>query len=239
MSTTLRIASGFSFYTGLFGYENKGAGLTFLLYGPSGVGKTLTAECVAEALRLPLYRVSGSEIGTGVWEVERRLTKAFSRTARWSAILLFDEAETFMAKRSDESLERNAMVSCLLRLLEYHTGIVILTTNRIIDFDAAFHSRIHVSLEYKALSEAEKMAVWRKEVAGRVGSAHCISDEDFTALARLDLDGRTIHNVVHVLKMYMQGEKGIVSLSHVKEILRVATGKLQGEGRRQVEEFCG
>jgi len=43
MENILRIVSGFSFLTSQFGYENKGKGLTFLLYGPSGVGKTLTA----------------------------------------------------------------------------------------------------------------------------------------------------------------------------------------------------
>lgn len=47
-----------------------------------------------------------------MWDVEHRLTKAFDRTSRWKALLLFDEAEMFMAKRTDEDLKRNAMVSC-------------------------------------------------------------------------------------------------------------------------------
>jgi len=43
MEAILRIASGFCFLKDQLGYDNKGAGLTFLLFGPSGVGKTLTA----------------------------------------------------------------------------------------------------------------------------------------------------------------------------------------------------
>jgi len=69
-------------------------------------------ECVAEVLRRPLYRINGSEIGDGVGEIERRLTQAFTRTARWGSILLLDEAETFMARRGSKSLERNAVVTC-------------------------------------------------------------------------------------------------------------------------------
>lgn len=71
----------------------------------------MIAECVAEALHLPLYRVSGSDLGSEAYQVEGHLTKAFNRMSRWEAILLFDEADAFMTKRSDDSLERNAMVS--------------------------------------------------------------------------------------------------------------------------------
>jgi SpoVK/Ycf46/Vps4 family AAA+-type ATPase len=56
-------------------------------------------------------------MGERAWEIEPRLTKAFDRTARWNAILLFDEADAFMAKRSNDSFERNAMVSCTYLLL--------------------------------------------------------------------------------------------------------------------------
>jgi hypothetical protein len=44
------------------------------------------------------------------------------------------------------------LVAVFLRVLEYYTGILFLTTNRIGDFDEAFASRIHVSLEYPQLS---------------------------------------------------------------------------------------
>jgi hypothetical protein len=54
--------------------------------------------------------MSGSDLGIQPWEVEKRLTKAFNRTARWKAMLLFDEADAFMAARG-ENLERNSMVS--------------------------------------------------------------------------------------------------------------------------------
>lgn len=128
----------------------------------------------------------------------------------------------------------------LLQLLEYHTGIVILTTNRISDFDVAFHSRIHVSMEYTALSPREKRAIWHKELSERLSdNRHAITQADLEALAQLDLDGRTICNTVHVLKLFMEQEKKeIVSIRQVKRILGIATGKLQVEARKQIQEFC-
>ena len=68
-------------------------------------------ECVAEALHLPLYRVSGSDLGTEAWNAEAKLTRAFEKSSRWGAIILFDEADAFMAHRKDDSMDRNAMVS--------------------------------------------------------------------------------------------------------------------------------
>jgi hypothetical protein len=137
------------------------------------------------------------------------------------------------------TLISTASILGLLRLLESHTGIVILTTNRISDFDEAFHSRIHVSLEYGLLTVGEKLAIWHNEVSNSIGSAHAISGEDFKALAQLELDGRVIHNVVHVLRLYMGPEdKQVVSLSLIKEVLKVVIGRLQGNTRKQVENFC-
>lgn len=70
----------------------------------------LGVECVAEVLHLPIYRVSGSNLGSNAREIEQRSINAFDSTARWGGILLLDEAEEFMAKRGDDSLEKNTMV---------------------------------------------------------------------------------------------------------------------------------
>jgi hypothetical protein len=47
-----------------------------------------------------------------------------------------------------------------LRILEYYSGILFLTTNRIGVIDEAFKSRIHVSLRYPCLDLASTKAVW-------------------------------------------------------------------------------
>lgn len=61
--------------------------------------------------------------------------------------MLLDEADVFLERRVNNDIKRNAMVGVFLRLLEYHQGILFLTTNRVSTFDDAFNSRISVKME--------------------------------------------------------------------------------------------
>ena len=118
--------------------DSKGGGSIFLLAGPPGVGKTLSAETMAETLHRPLYMVGVGELGTEVTELEENLTKVLQTASAWNAILLLDECDIFMEKRKDMDIHRNAMVGVFLRLLEYYPGILFLTTNRAANIDEAF-----------------------------------------------------------------------------------------------------
>lgn len=102
--------------------EGKGQGLAILLHGTPGVGKTLTAETIAIATGRPLLNVSVAEIGLDAEEAERRLSDTFNDAARWDAVLLMDEADVFIEMRGPADLGRNALVSVLLRCLEYYEG---------------------------------------------------------------------------------------------------------------------
>ena len=126
--------------------QGKGKGLVAVLHGTPGVGKTLTAEGIAELLRCPLYCVSAGELGTNPRELEQELTKILDVAHSWGAVLLLDEADVFLEARTAQDIHRNALVSIFLRLLEYFQGILFLTTNRVSTFDDAFQSRIHIAL---------------------------------------------------------------------------------------------
>ena len=58
-------------------------------------------------------------------------------------------------------MRRNSVVSVFLRILEYYSGILFLTTNKVGHFDEAFKSRIHVSLYYPALDKRSTLKIWR------------------------------------------------------------------------------
>ncbi|RFU80455.1 aaa family atpase [Trichoderma arundinaceum] len=131
--------------------RGKGKGLIILLHGAPGVGKTTTAEGVAERFNKPLFQITCGDLGTTANEVETALERNFSLANRWGCILLLDEADVFLAQRSPKNFIRNGLVAVFLRVLEYYAGILFLTTNRIGDFDEAFASRIHVSLYYPPL----------------------------------------------------------------------------------------
>lgn len=113
----------------------KGRGLVSVLHGPPGVGKTLTAEGISELLHKPLYCVSSGELGTTPAQLEHELQKILDIAHSWGAVLLIDEADVYMEKRTFADMHRNALVSIFLRLLEYFQGILFLTTNRVETFD--------------------------------------------------------------------------------------------------------
>ncbi|KAK3987005.1 hypothetical protein QBC44DRAFT_332337 [Cladorrhinum sp. PSN332] len=141
--------------------RGKGKGLIILLHGAPGVGKTTTAEGVAERFRKPLFQITCGDLGSDAKEVESALQTNFALANRWGCILLLDEADVFLASRRREDFTRNGLVAVFLRVLEYYAGILFLTTNRIGDFDEAFASRIHMSLHYPALDKISTMKVFK------------------------------------------------------------------------------
>lgn len=171
--------------------QGKGRGLVAVLHGPPGTGKTLTAEGIAELLRCPLYMVSAGELGTNPRELESELNKILDIAHSWGAVLLLDEADVFLEKRTIQDIHRNALVSIFLRLLEYFQGILFLTTNRVETFDDAFQSRIHVALRYGELTTKAKKSVW-KMFLGKVREKEGVEIEEFT---ESDYDGLSRHNL--------------------------------------------
>lgn len=145
--------------------QGKGRGIIMLLSGPPGVGKTLTAESVAETMKVPLYMVGAGDLGDTPSDVEKTLNNILEMVTKWKAVLLLDEADVFLEARSTHDLERNKLVSIFLRLLEYYEGVLFLTTNRMGNIDAAFESRIHLSLQYDELDEASRKHVWETFLA--------------------------------------------------------------------------
>ncbi|KZT64964.1 P-loop containing nucleoside triphosphate hydrolase protein [Daedalea quercina L-15889] len=166
--------------------RGKGQGLVINLFGPPGVGKTLSAEATSEHLKRPLYMVGGGDLGTDANTVDATLKSIFSIAASWKAIVLIDEADVFLEQRSLHDLSRNAMVAVFLRHLEYYRGILFLTTNRVKTFDPAFLSRIHVALSFKELTKEAKLSIWKAFLRK-------VSMDDLPATELDDLVGRGVN----------------------------------------------
>ena len=139
---------------------NKGEGQIFLLHGKPGVGKTTTAECVAELTRRPLLSLTCGDLGTEPLNVEETLMKWLKLATSWEAILLLDEADVYLESRITQDLQRNTLVSIFLRALEYYQGILFLTTNRVGTFDDGFVSRIHVVIHYPDFDNKQRGQIW-------------------------------------------------------------------------------
>lgn len=184
--------------------EGKGGGCIFLLHGQPGVGKTLTAEAIAERLERPLYMVGAGELGITPDELEDRLKSVLDTAHAWNAVLLIDEADIFLERRAQNDVARNAMVGIFLRLLEYHQGILFLTTNRVADIDEAFLSRVSVGLHYAALKESDRESIWRNLLAST--QAFDMSLVDCKELSRLEINGRQIKHCIRLALALAQSD---------------------------------
>ena len=140
--------------------RGKGKGLIILLHGVPGVGKTSTAECVAEYTNRPLLSITCGDIGDNATDVQANLEHYLRLAHRWGCVLLLDEADVFLNRRDPRDMQGNAVVSVFLRVLEYYSGILFLTTNRIGTIDEAFKSRIHLSLYYPPLDARQTRKIW-------------------------------------------------------------------------------
>ncbi|KAF9254836.1 hypothetical protein L218DRAFT_1009258 [Marasmius fiardii PR-910] len=211
----------------------KGGGMTSVLYGPPGTGKTLTAEAVSELLRRPLLTVGSSDLPRDPSGMEDTLRYVLKLATSWDAVLLIDEADVFLEQRSLHEIERNALVSVALRVLEYHRGVVFLTTNRIKVFDEAFLSRFSIAVKYPELNKAGRYLIWSRflELAGyKIVSSPFVTNDDLNEkiiprqsieeLAAKSFNGRTIKNLVRTAQALALSQNSHLKMDHIHIVVR-------------------
>ena len=119
-----------------------------------------------------------------VGETEKNLGKIFDEAAKAQAILLFDEADSLFAKRTDvkSSNDRyaNLEVNFLIQKLESYNGISILTTNLQKSIDEAFKRRLRFIVEFKEPDLEARIRLWQHLVPP---NAPLASDIDWELLA--------------------------------------------------------
>lgn len=175
--------------------KSKHGGMVILAEGPTGVGKTSTAEVYAELLKKPLYMVQLDELGTNPESIENKLAIIFKRVQKWNAVLLFDEIDVYLFKR-DTNLNQSAVVGVFLRLLDYFSGLIFFTTNRSDVLDKAILSRVSLKIKYEELSESTQLAVWKSKLIDAN-----VSIDSTEKLSKLNLNGRQIKNTIRVAKV--------------------------------------
>lgn len=176
-----------------------GRGLTALFSGPSGTGKTMAATLIAGHLGVELYRVDlASVVSKYIGETEQHIASLFREASSSGAALLFDEADSLFAKRTDvkSSNDRyaNLAVNFLLQKFEEHDGISMLTTNLSSAIDKAFLRRLRFHVEFTEPDATAREYLWRRMIPDQAPLA---ADVKLSALARgYTLSGGAIRNAV-------------------------------------------
>lgn len=176
--------------------SGRGLGIAALFAGPSGTGKTLAAEVVANELELDLYRIDLSAVVSKyIGETEKNLRRVFDAAEECGAVLLFDEADALFGKRSEvkDSHDRHANVeiSYLLQRMEEYRGLAVLTTNRKDDLDPAFLRRIRFVVQFPYPDAAQRAEIWAKMIPAGLAC----DGVDVARLARLNLTGGNIRSL--------------------------------------------
>jgi AAA+ superfamily predicted ATPase len=208
--------------------SSRGKGLSLVFAGPSGTGKTMASEVLANELRLDLYRIDLSRVVSKyIGETEKNLSRVFDAAEEGGAILLFDEADALFGKRSDvkDSHDRyaNIEVSYLLQRMEAYRGLAVLTTNRKEALDTAFLRRIRFSVEFPFPDAAHREEIWRRVFPKQTPTQDLRPDR----LARLNAAGGNIHNIALGAAFLAADASEPVGMSHLLTAARHEFAKLE------------
>jgi SpoVK/Ycf46/Vps4 family AAA+-type ATPase len=181
-----------------FGQKHSVAGgISALFSGPPGTGKTMCAGVIARELDMELFRVDLSRVvSKWIGETEKNLARVFDEAQRSNAVVLFDEADSLFAKRTEvkSSVDRyaNLEVNFLLQRMETFNGITVLTTNFEDTIDSAFKRRLTFRIRFEKPDAEARAALWEKMFPP---TAELANDVDFGELGRrFEVSGGNIRN---------------------------------------------
>ncbi|MCR5594481.1 MAG: AAA family ATPase [Lachnospiraceae bacterium] len=182
-----------------------GNGVSILLCGPPGTGKTMAAQVISEELQLPLYRIDVSQIYSKyLGETQKNLGEVFDQAQKTNVILFFDEADALFSKRTEVSDAHdkyaNAETAYLLQKIEAHSGIVLLATNLFQNFDSAFVRRLTYVVKFYKPEVETRLALWKSILPDTMDVSPDVNYEFFAE--NFDIPGSTIKSILYSA-MYM------------------------------------
>ncbi len=146
-----------------------GRGLTVLLFGAPGTGKSMMAQVIAHELNLELYRVDISKVvDKYVGETEKALSMVFREAKKCNVVLFFDECDTLFAKRTDDGgsnqASNNNKTALLLQEMEAYDGVCVLATNYKHNIDPAFFRRMKYIVEFQFPNVNTREMLWKTTI---------------------------------------------------------------------------
>jgi SpoVK/Ycf46/Vps4 family AAA+-type ATPase len=205
----------------------RGRGISALFAGPSGTGKTMAAEVLANELDLDLYRIDlASVMSKYIGETEKNLRRVFDAAEESGAILFFDEADSLFGKRSEvrDSHDRyaNIEINYLLQRMEDYRGLAILATNRKSTLDHAFLRRLRFLVDFPFPSAADRVRIWRTVFPAQAEKEGL----DYEFLSRMEIAGGNITNIALNAAFLAAGQHTNIQMQHILAAARREYAKI-------------
>jgi hypothetical protein len=189
-------------------------GISVLLAGPSGTGKTMAAQVLARALGLDLYRIDlAGVVNKYIGETEKRLRAVFEFGER-SGVLFGSRTQV----KDSHDRFANIEVDYLLQRIEQFDGIAILATNRKSDIDTAFLRRLRFVVDFVPPGPAQCLAIWQRSLPATTPSGAKLCDPiDWTLLAEQlpSLTGAEIKSATMSAAFLARAEGTLIGMRHV------------------------
>ncbi len=207
-------------------------GITALLHGAPGTGKTETVKQLARETGREIVKVEISEAKSMWFGESEKLIKriftdyaAYAKTCTRLPVLLFNEADAIFSKRRDvdsssTSQVQNTIQNILLEELENFQGILIATTNLTHNMDAAFERRFLFKVQFRNPGLAQKAQIWKQKLP------HLTNDDCNLLAAQFEFSGGQIDNIVrkYEINTIIRGDKddfnGILDFCREETIAR-------------------
>lgn len=144
----------------------EGPGLSLCLSGPPGTGKSEFAKYLAHRMgRRVVYRRVSDLVSMWVGETEKNLARAFEEAEQDDALLLFDEADSFLQdRRGAHRSWEISQVNEFLQQLERFRGVVVCTTNLMKHLDEASLRRFVFKVEFRWLKPEQAVALFDSQL---------------------------------------------------------------------------
>ena len=134
------------------------------LYGPPGTGKTAFAHHLAQVLDVPLHFKRVSDLQSmWVGQTEKNIARAFQAAREEGALLLIDEADSFLQDRNNAHRSWEvSQVNEMLTQMEAFEGIFIASTNLMDSLDAASLRRFDFKVHFGYMTRDQRRSLFAR-----------------------------------------------------------------------------
>lgn len=203
--------------------DSQNRALVFNFFGAPGTGKSMAAEAIGSYLDKKIYSINYADLESKyVGQTPKNIKKAFEKAKVDNAVLVFEEADSFLGKRLTNITQSadygvNITRSVMLLELEKFDGVVIFTTNLLSNYDEAFKRRILASVEFKLPDEEGRKTIFKTHIPEKLPLG---DDVNISKLAKEfdNVSGADIKDIIFMAAITaLERDSEIVNMEDFKE----------------------